>query len=331
MPMPMPMTLPGQTPDAERPGPEPDAAPGRTCPLHYRYRPQDLAASTPVLRCDTLYVVGGLYGNEPALETVLRLFEAEPAADKRLVFNGDFHWFDVDPAVFERIDTAVAQFDAIRGNVETEIADRDADPESGCGCSYPTWVGDGVVERSNRIIARLRATARRFPQRCERLRALPMWLRAEVGGSRVGIVHGDAHSLAGWDFAPEALADPAHRERVRGCFEPAQVDILASTHTCSPLLQGWGAPASNHAPQHDRGDADRVLVNNGAAGMPNLAGERDRAADPHRDPTAHRRAAQPRPSAAKRRNLRRSGGDRLRRCPLAARLQRRLACRQRRA
>ncbi len=237
------------------------SAPGRSCPLNYRYRPEDIAAGEAAFGCELLYIVGGLYGNLPALETVLQQFEDEPVADKRLVFNGDFHWFDVDPSAFERIDREIARFDAIRGNVETEIADPGLDAEAGCGCGYPDWVGDGVVERSNRIIERLRATAQGFPDRCKRLVALPMWLSVQVGDCRVGIVHGDAHSLAGWDFAPEALADPTHRERVRASFEPAQVDVFASTHTCSPVLQSWGGPGQ------------RVLVNNGAAGMPNLAGE----------------------------------------------------------
>lgn len=237
------------------------ATPGRSCPLHYRYRPEDMAVDA-AFRCDTLYVVGGLYGNTAALDEVLRLFAAEPAADKRLVFNGDFHWFDTDPAAFARINVAVLSADATRGNVETEIADPGADTAAGCGCGYPGWVGDGVVERSNRILARLRQTAQEFPEECERLLALPMWLRVDVGGCRVAIVHGDAESLAGWGFAQEHLADPAHRDRVAGWFDRAQVDVFASSHTCLPVLQAWN-------------DSARALVNNGAAGMPNLAGARE--------------------------------------------------------
>lgn len=240
-----------------------DAAAGRSCPLHYRYRPQDLArpaeASTGVL-----YVVGGLYGNTAALDALLALFERE-RGPKRLVFNGDFHWFDTDPAPFARIEQAVSAHHASRGNVETELADPAAGADAGdagCGCAYPDWVDQAVVERSNRIIGRLRATARQHPTACDRLAALPMWRRIDVGGARVAVVHGDAESLAGWGFAPEHLVDPAHRQRVRGWFAQAQVDVFASSHTCAPLLQSWGAG----------GRAHQVLVNNGAAGMPNLAG-----------------------------------------------------------
>ena len=52
------------------------ASPGRHCPLHYRYRPQSLAA-LPERDAGTLYVVGGLYGNLPALDALEGLLAAE--------------------------------------------------------------------------------------------------------------------------------------------------------------------------------------------------------------------------------------------------------------
>ena len=78
------------------------------------------------------------------MQEILRLFEAERGR-KRLVFNGDFHWFDVDPARFARIQQAVLTHTALRGNVETELADPDSHSDAGCGCAYPEWVDDGVV------------------------------------------------------------------------------------------------------------------------------------------------------------------------------------------
>jgi hypothetical protein len=238
---------------------EPSA--GRSCPLHYRYAPSVLARP-PGWSCDTLYVVGGLYGNEVALQTVLSMFDAE-VGPKRLIFNGDFHWFDTDPGSFKRVTEAVLSFDALRGNVETELARLTNDVGSddiGCGCAYPDWVDDTVVQRSNRILARLRQTAQGFPALQSRLAALPMWLRVNVGALRLGVVHGDAQSLAGWGFAQEALQDTAHRHTVRGWFDAAQVDAFACSHTCLPVFDTLG------------GDTQWVL-NNGAAGMPNFAGD----------------------------------------------------------
>jgi hypothetical protein len=44
---------------------------GRSCPLAYRYQPEALAQPA-ALEADTLYVVGGLYGNPAALAAVLQ-------------------------------------------------------------------------------------------------------------------------------------------------------------------------------------------------------------------------------------------------------------------
>lgn len=240
------------------------SAPGRSCPLHYRYRPEAFAADAPgrLQDLEVLYVVGGLYGNELALERVLELFDAERGR-KRLVFNGDFHWFDVEPHTFARVQRTVLAHEALRGNVETEVASPASDDDAGCGCAYPDWVGNGVVERSNRILARLRRAA--TPVQQAELEALPMWLRADVGPLRLGLVHGDATSLAGWGFAQEHLRDGAHRHQVRQWFDRARVEAFACTHTCLPVFQSLaGGPSAE----------PRWVFNNGAAGMPNFAGDR---------------------------------------------------------
>lgn len=226
--------------------------PGRSCPLAYRYGATALAAAAS-LRSDTLWVAGGLYGNSDALERILADFDAEPG-EKRLVFNGDFHWFDVAHEEFAAIERGVSAHRATRGNIEAELA-RPA-KGAGCGCAYPDWVGDDTVERSNRMIERLRATAQAFPAARRRLAALPMFLVAEVGGVRVGIVHGDADALAGWGFSQETLASPEGLCAAERAFDASGVRIFASSHSCLPVLQGFGG--------------DRVLINNGATGMANF-------------------------------------------------------------
>lgn len=238
--------------------------PGRTCPLHYHYGPEAFqAAPHPDLTdVQVLYVVGGLYGNELALHQVLRLFEAETGR-KRLVFNGDFHWFDVDTACFARIQREVMAHSALRGNVETELTAPALHADAGCGCAYPEWVGDAVVERSNRILARLWTAAQ--PEHRQQLAALPMWLKASVGGMVLGLVHGDAQSLAGWGFAQEHLRDPAHRQLARSWLARAGVDAFACTHTCLPVFQ--------RLVLRPEALAHGWIFNNGSAGMPNFAGD----------------------------------------------------------
>jgi len=230
--------------------------PGRGCPLSYRYGAASLSGPAS-LHVETLYVAGGLYGNVHALERLLELYDAEPG-DKALVFNGDFHWFDVDAGDFRLVTENVLAHSATRGNVETELAQPAAG--AGCGCGYPGWVGDAEVDRSNRIIERLRATAGTQHGLLEALRALPMYRVADVGGSRVAIVHGDAESLAGWGFSQESLATPAGAAAAREAFDSARVRVFASSHTCLPVLQDLGP--------------GRLIANNGAAGMPNFRGTR---------------------------------------------------------
>lgn len=239
--------------------------PGRSCPLHYRYGAASLARPAEA-QCETLYVVGGLYGNDVALDNVLALFDAEPAP-KRLVFNGDFHWFDTDPAAFARVQRTVLGFDALRGNVETELGDSSAAPGAGCGCAYPDWVGDGVVQRSNRMLSGLRRTVAQCPGAAAALAELPMTRRVDVGGVRVGIVHGDAESLAGWGFAAEHLRLPAYQAQARAWFETAQVDLFACSHTCLPVFHSLPAIGD------DPGRFTPAVLNNGAAGMPNFSGD----------------------------------------------------------
>ena len=230
--------------------------PGRNCPVGYRYSPRALDRE-PDLVAETLYVVGGLYGNLDALDALLAMAAREPGP-VRIVFNGDFHWFDVAPADFRALAHGVGPHARLRGNVETELAGGDSG--AGCGCAYPLDVSDAEVSRSNEILARLRATAAACePERAD-LAALPMHLVARVGDARIGIVHGDASSLAGGGFAHDRLDDRAHWRWVEAAFRDARVDVFASTHTCLPAFRHF---------VHAHGEG--IVANNGAAGMPNFA------------------------------------------------------------
>ena len=231
---------------------------GRTCPLDYTYAATEFARE-PDFAAETLYVVGGLYGNLAALDSV-EAMAAQERIPATIVMNGDFHWFDAEPGWFAAIEQRVDHYRALRGNVETEIA-RVADIGAGCGCAYPDSVDEDVVGRSNAILQELRAivplTAR------DRLGALPMHLLAQVGGLRVAIVHGDAASLAGWRFAHDALDDPGQLRWLDAMRKASRADVFACTHTCLAALRDFDLPAGR-----------MTVINNGAAGMPNFAGSR---------------------------------------------------------
>ena len=243
---------------------------GRSCPLHYRY-PPDVFAEPASLRAETLYVVGGVYGNLESLHRVLEMKREEErhtGARVELLFNGDFNWFDCDADGFFEINESVLQHLALRGNVEAELDGAD----NGCGCNYPDYVDAAVVDRSNAIMRRLQASAAVFPDIRARVAALPMFCSVEIGGQRIGIVHGDAESLAGWGFAYESMpalpdgheAQAENRstpETITGIFRKAKVVAFASTHTGLPFLQDFSIDGRR-----------RLVINSGAAGLPNFKG-----------------------------------------------------------
>jgi hypothetical protein len=232
---------------------------GRICPLDYFYDPA-VFARRPDFAADILYVAGGLYGNLAAAHAIERLAAAE-RGNVAIVYNGDFHWFDAEDDWFDAVERAVTPHRALRGNVETEIA-RASDIGAGCGCAYAGGVADDVVMRSNLILSELRGVAARAPATRARVSGLPMHLVAEVAGLRVGIVHGDATSLAGWGFTRESLATapPAMLADLRA---RSHIDVFASTHTCLALLHDAALP-----------NGRLTAINNGAAGMPNFKGTR---------------------------------------------------------
>ena len=231
---------------------------GRSCPADYRY-PASVFDRPAELTADVLYVVGGLYGNLGALAEIERLAAAEHAS---VVFNGDFHWFDAEPDWFAEVARRVDHHHAIRGNVETEIA-RGDDVGAGCGCAYPASVEDDTVRRSNEILIDLRHTATALPSFAARLGALPMHLVADIGGLRIGIVHGDATALAGWSFAHDMLDQAGTSALIEAIRRASHIDVFASTHTCLAVLRDYAPPAGR-----------TTVINNGAAGMPNFAASR---------------------------------------------------------
>jgi hypothetical protein len=230
-------------------------AAGRVCPIDYVYPPSALNRA-PELETDVLYVIGGLYGNLAALSEIERL-AAHESGPVTIVFNGDYHWFDAEPAWFAEIERGVARHTTIRGNVETEIV-RPDDAGAGCGCAYPADVEQALVDRSNAIHADLRSAAGGI---AEHFPHLPMHRVARVGRLRIGIVHGDAGALAGWRFAHDALDDSANTRWLDDVRAQSQVDIFASTHTCLPALRDFALPSGR-----------LTMINNGAAGMANFAG-----------------------------------------------------------
>ncbi|MDX1297328.1 MAG: hypothetical protein R3260_03670 [Pseudomonas sp.] len=228
---------------------------GRDCPLDYRLG-RDAFSGSPLFECEALYVVGGLYGNRQALAALEKRLAAEPNA--RVVFNGDAHWFDREPALFQQIEQGVSPHLALRGNVETELG-RVENSGAGCGCAYPMSVDDAVVERSNAIQLELNRTVQGLPGMAEHLAARPSTALVSVGGQRVAISHGDEQSLAGWACSREAMTDTARQQQLNAWLQTQNIRVLATSHSCAAVALNL---------------AHGALINNGAAGLPNFSGGR---------------------------------------------------------
>tara|TARA_R110000764_G_scaffold112761_10_gene199880 strand:+ start:118302 stop:119267 length:966 start_codon:yes stop_codon:yes gene_type:complete len=225
--------------------------PGRSCPLDYQL-PTDNFSAEALFACDSLYVVGGLYGNEQALTALTKRLQREPEA--RVVFNGDAHWFDCEPDLFKRIEEQIAPHTLLRGNVETELGRREHS-DNGCGCAYPSDVPEQIVDWSNAIHEQLSACVDQLPGMADSLAQRAATAVVEIAGQRVAITHGDEQSLAGWQCDRQTLSRPERQQQLAKWCDNNRISVLATSHTCSPAAlatERW------------------AVINNGAAGMPNF-------------------------------------------------------------
>lgn len=228
---------------------------GRVCPIDYKLDPA-LFAAEPKRQCDTLYVVGGLYGNPFALDAIEQMAADEPV-EPLIVLNGDVHWFDKTAENFMDIERRIARYVPLVGNVEAELR-RQTDVGVGCGCSYPSCESDAAVSRSNRIHKMLSVAVHEHPECKEPLAGRPAAMTVSVAGVKVGITHGDEKLIGGWDCSRESLQDPLRQDELSRWMRKMGIRVFATTHTCAPV----GIALS-----------DGLLINNGAAGLPNFEGQ----------------------------------------------------------
>lgn len=230
---------------------------GRACPVDYRIA-SDAFAGDPELACEVLYVVGGLYGNPFALDAVDALVAEEGEdAEVLVVLNGDVHWFDKTAENFANIEQRIKRYLPLVGNVEAELR-RQVDVGVGCGCAYPECTSDESVSRSNRIHKMLSIAVDRHPELKEMLEGRPATAIVNVAGFKVGITHGDEKLIGGWDCSRESLRDIMRQDELDLFMAENGIDVFATTHTCAPAALTLARGA---------------VINNGAAGLPNFAGQ----------------------------------------------------------
>lgn len=240
--------------------------PGRFCPTDYSIDSRTWQQDAQI-KCDVLYVVGGLYGNPFALAALNKLASAENPNKKTVViFNGDAHWFDKTAENFEIIENGIngtspksaknATYIPLVGNVEAELR-RVNTIGAGCGCAYPPCVSDESVARSNAIHEMMFEALLERPELKERLVNRAATAKVSVAGINVGITHGDEKLIGGWECSREEMRTKARQEELNNFLITNNIDVFATTHTCATaairLQNGY-------------------VINNGAAGLPNFKG-----------------------------------------------------------
>lgn len=268
------------------------------CPISHQLRPDQIRASAIIpVGGGPLYVIGGLYGNKYALDEILRIAGKEKIGPT-LVFNGDFNFFNSEnESSLLDLNETVRSLGAYAtlGNIEQSLIDFASSKgnfdDIDCGCSYPHYVSDDYVTRSNEIVERLvkRLRGSHGHTLVDFLRTLPKFLKFEVEGVKITVLHGDCFSMSGWRFSAESIEPVDERLRkslvdsnctdqeslkvndipttsltdIAGWMAHMDTQVVACTHTCLPVATA--------VPQISNDGADGILVNNGSAGMPNFA------------------------------------------------------------
>lgn len=221
---------------------------GRNCSLEYILQ-KDWTKKSKKLEEEVIYIVGGLYGNRYALEIINKMAQDENA---KVVFNGDMHWFDVEKEDFLKIEELSKNSIKLLGNVEFELLNNTS--SLGCGCNYPEDVSDGVVERSN-IIHNMMKENIKGDQILNDIKKRSKTLVLDFFDKKIAITHGDEKSMSGWGCSNDNLKLESRKQELDNWFKENDIDILATTHTCSPVI-------------YDNGR--NIVINNGAAGMANI-------------------------------------------------------------
>ncbi|MBF0713509.1 metallophosphoesterase [Gemella sp. GH3] len=223
---------------------------GRNCSLKYMLQ-EKWAENIDILSDKPIYIIGGLYGNYQSLMKIKELANEEKE-NPLLIFNGDIHWFDVYEEDFLAIENDIESCIKLFGNVEYELLNKDS--LFGCGCNYPENVDESIVERSNNIHSMLKDNIT-DEGILRNLKNRKFTICLKYLDKKIAITHGDEKNMAGWQCSNENLKKFDRQKEIEHWLEDNNVDILATTHTCLPVLLSLG---------------NKVVVNNGSAGMANV-------------------------------------------------------------
>ena len=178
--------------------------------------------------------------------------------NNRLIFNGDFHWLNKKKEEFIAVQEFINKHIAIKGNIEDSLSN----PKNfnNCNCDYPDYFPPEETIYSNEIFSQLKKTYLLCDEYKNDLNKLDTHFYISIkNGPNVFVTHGDLLSLNGWSFSSQSIRE-VKKEDFLNFFNLVNADVIVSSHTCLPVFCNA---------IHRNGE-EKLLLNNGAAGMPNF-------------------------------------------------------------
>ena len=198
-------------------------------------------------------VIGGLYGNMQSLKEIKKYEK-----NNQLIFNGDFHWLNKKKEEFVAVQEFINNHIALKGNIEESLSN--SKNFDNCNCDYPDYFPPEETIYSNEIFSQLKKTYLSCEDYKNHFDQLGTQLYIPIkNGPNIFITHGDLQSLSGWMFSVRSI-NKINKGKFLKFFNKVNADVIISSHTCLPVFC--------HAT--DTNGEDKLLLNNGAAGMPNF-------------------------------------------------------------
>lgn len=181
---------------------------------------------------------GGPYSNLQALLAMRSIADQLAVPPQSVICTGDMVAYCAQPR-----DTVALIRDwgiqVVAGNVELQLAAEKDD----CGCNFNKGSVCDLLSAHWYAFANAQIT----PEQRAWMRSLPTFLKLEVGGRKIGVVHGSRSSVSEFIFRSTSW------DRKLPNFKDLDCDVIVGGHCGIPFLDETG---------------DRLWVNAGVIGMP---------------------------------------------------------------
>jgi predicted phosphodiesterase len=192
----------------------------------------------------SLLFFGGPYGNLQAMTALRSIADGMRLPPSSIICTGDTVAYCAQPSeTIEAIRSWGIQ--VVAGNVELQLANDAGD----CGCNF---IKGSVCDRLSEQWFAF-ANSRITGEQRSWMRSLPTALTLQIGGRKIGVVHGSHANVS------EFLFRSSPWDRKRPNFDSLECDIMVGGHCGIPFIEPY---------------EDKLWVNAGVIGMPANDGTR---------------------------------------------------------